>query len=189
MCWLINIRDQVFFEPLFVPFYPPTPTTTNRVLFFFPHLFFFTPPSLFVCHFSLFLPLNSSRLASASFPSLPGCSLCCFCCSVAVRVSWTEGESVCVGKPHTIPQHHTRTQTMKHVCGGGGLLPPDKDRKPRESLFFSPLTPPPPVPVVVETLNPTVLSPLLCGLCIPPMTWEPGKGCVDNKQSHACCGH
>ena len=106
---------------------------SHQSFFVFFYLIFFTPPPPFVGHSSLFLPLNSSRLASASFPSLPVCSLCCLCCSVAVRVSWTEGESVWAGKPHTIPQHHTRTQTIKHVCGG---FPPDKDRKPRERLFF-----------------------------------------------------
>jgi hypothetical protein len=106
---------------------------------------FFTSPFIFshsspllVGHSSLFLPLNSSRLASASFPSLPVCSLCCLCCSVVVRVSWTEGDSVRVGKPHTslstIPGHRQQAR-----CGA---LPPAKASKAREPCSSAPLPPP-----------------------------------------------
>ena len=109
--------------------------------------------------FTVFAP--STRLACTginSFPSLPGWSLCCLCCSVDVRVSWTEGDSVRVGKPHTslstIPGHRQQAR-----CGA---LPSAKASKAREHCSSAPL--PPPVPVVVETINPTAAAlPLSCG--------------------------
>ena len=133
-CWLINIRDFVFFESLFVPC--TLPPIVFR--FFFISFSFHSPPtpcrSLITSSTLEFFPTCFSQLpfSACLLSVLP-------LLSVAVRVSWTEGESVLAGKPHTIPQHHTRTQTITHVCGG---FPPDKDRKPWERLFFSPSTPP-----------------------------------------------
>ncbi len=63
--------------------------------FFLPHLFFPT----------CFSQLPFSDWLFCVLPLL-------FCGPTAVRVSWTEGESVWAGKPHKIPQHHTRTQML-----------------------------------------------------------------------------
>jgi hypothetical protein len=79
----------------------------------------------------------------------------------------------------TIPGHRQQTR-----CGA---LPPAKASKGSEHCSSAPLPHvknpkfaelvnflgPPPVPVVVETINPTALSPLRCGLCIPPTTRAP----------------
>jgi hypothetical protein len=57
---------------------------------------------------------------------------------VVVRVSWTEGDSVRVGKPHTslstIPGHRQQAR-----CGA---LPPAKASKAREHCSSAPLPPP-----------------------------------------------
>ncbi len=114
------------------------------VFVFFTKVFYFSPP--WSCHplftfVFLWLLLSPSWLASASL------LLCLFvfvlivASVVSVRwVSWTD--RVC-GRSATLlthGQHHTRTQAIKHVCGG---FPPRKACKPRERLSFSPPTPPP----------------------------------------------
>jgi hypothetical protein len=132
-------------------------------LFF--HLTFFNSPPHhhLVCHFSSFffsclylrLPFHPTRLHFSQLSSLPVCIPCSLCRPAVIRVSWTEGESVCVGKPHTIPQHHTQTQTTSTFSrpppAAQGLV------RGRETVL-SPLLPPSPSPVVVETINPTGLS-------------------------------
>ena len=105
---------------------------------FYLFIFFHSPPPLLVCHFSLFLPLLPSRLASASFPSLPVFSLCCLCLSAVVRVSWTDG--VCVACcPDTHGQTHTQTQRHTHVAV---LFPPPRPVKPGKYCSSAPLPPP-----------------------------------------------
>jgi len=65
----------------------------------------------------------------------------------------------CVLPRHTRSNPYPNAETHARC----GVLPPAKARKAREILFFSPLTPPP-VPVVVETINPTAAAlPLSCG--------------------------
>ncbi len=144
--------------------------------------FFTSPPPgschpLFTFHYPFTILTSFSQLVS-----LPACSLCCLCCSVVVRVSWTDGVCGRSAALLTHGQHHTRTQAIKHVCGG---FPPDKARKPRERFVLQPPYPLP-VPVVVETINQMALSPLSCGLCVPPTTWAPCTA-VDIKQSHEPC--
>ena len=84
----------------------------------------------------------------------------------------------CVLPRHTRSNPYPNAETHARC----GVLPPAKARKAREILFFSPLTPPP-VPVVVETINPTASHP--CRVVITdPATWTRCKG-VDIKESHA----
>ncbi len=132
--WCVGLSTYVILS--FLNLFSFLFTLPPIVFVFFTSPFIFSHSSpLLVGHSSLFLPLNSPRLASASFPSLLVCSLCCLCCSVAVRVSWTEGEGVCAGKPHTIPQHHTRTQTIKHVAV---VVPPPRPVKPGKFVLQPP---------------------------------------------------
>ena len=69
----------------------------------------YSSPLGLVTHFSLSPTLFTFLTCFSQLASLPACFLCCLCCSVVVRVSWTEGDSVRVGKPHTslstIPGH------------------------------------------------------------------------------------
>jgi hypothetical protein len=90
-CWLINIRDSVFlrFHSCLLS------SRTNHFLFVFYQKFFQFPPhvsclSLFTFHSTL----HPSWLPSASLLHLPVFVLCVASVSVAVRVSWTEGERV-----------------------------------------------------------------------------------------------
>ncbi len=74
----------------------------------------FSPQGLVYHFFSFFtfylqLPFNPSRLHFSQLAS-PACLFFVWpLFAVDVQVIWTEGESVCVGKPHTIPQHHIWT--------------------------------------------------------------------------------
>ena len=137
-----------FFEPLFVPF-----TLPPIVFRFFLPKFFYSSPLGLVTHFLLSSTLFTFLTCFSQLASLPACSLCCLCCPVVVRVSWTEGDSVRVGKPHTslstIPGHRQQAR-----CGAP---PPPRPVKPG-NLVLQPLYPPP-VPVVIETISPTALSP------------------------------
>ena len=143
----------LFFEPLFVPStHPPT----NRVSFFTFLFFSLSPPTPCLSLFT-FLPLLPSRLASASFPSLPVCSLCCLCLSAVVRVSWTDG--VCVACcPDTHGQTHTQTQRHTRVAV---LYPPPRPVKPGK--YCSSALLPPPCPRCGRDHKPNGLSPLSCG--------------------------
>ena len=79
----------------------------------------FPPPgsclSLFTLyHFSFFSsPLTLPAFTSASLLHLPVLFFVWPLFSAVVRVSRTEGESVCSGKTHAIPQHRTRTQSTR----------------------------------------------------------------------------
>ncbi len=132
-CWLINIRDSVFS-------FISLNCRTNHFIpnCFSPKFFYSSPPGS--CHpLVTFFTLSTFLTSFSQLVSLPACSLCCLCCSVVVRVSWTDGLCGHSFALLTHSQHRTRTQAIKHVCGG---FPPDKARKPRERLCFSPPTPP-----------------------------------------------
>ena len=154
---------------------------TNRFSFFFTKVFLLLPPGS--CHpfFTFLYPCHLPDLLQPAFFS--ACLLSVLpLLSVVVRVSWTD--AVC-GRSFALlthGQHHTRTQTIKHGCGvlcspRPGLV---SQRTSCPSAFL-----PPPFPVVVETINPTALSPLSRGDHRSP-TWTPCTA-VDIKQSHEPC--
>ncbi len=96
---IILLCSKVFFSPKFFLLLPPWVLSPT---FHFPYPFhlpdFLQPACFSACLFA-------------------ACSLCCLCCSVVVRVSWTD--AVC-GRSFALlthGQHHTRTQAVKHVCG------------------------------------------------------------------------
>ena len=126
---------------------------------FFTQVFYSSPPES--CHpfFTFLYPFHLPDLLQPAFFS--ACLLSVLpLLSVVVRVSWTD--AVC-GRSFALlthGQHHTRTQAIKHGCGvlcspRPGLV---SQRTSCPSAFL-----PPPFPVVVETINPTALSPLSCG--------------------------
>jgi hypothetical protein len=125
------------FEPIFAPF---TFTIPPIVFVFLLNKFFLLlPPGschpLFTFPYPFHLPdlLQPACFSACLFSVLP-------LLSVVVRVSWTEGDSVRVGKPHTslstIPGHR-----QSSTCAESPVLP-DQASKARERLSFSPLTPP-----------------------------------------------
>jgi hypothetical protein len=111
-----------------------------------------------------FLPYSFTFLTCFSqLPFLPICSPCCLCFSAAVRVSWTDRVYALVLPKHTRSNPYPNAETQARLA----IRPPPADQgqvRARESV-----------------LQP--LSPMLCGLCIPPTTWAPCTA-VDTKQSH-----
>ncbi len=85
----------------------------------------------------------------------------------------------------THSQHHTRTQAIKHVCGG---FPPTRPVSPGNICASAPL--PPPCPRCGRDHKPNGPFTLVVWFfCIPPTTWAPCT-VVDNKPSHEpCCWH
>jgi hypothetical protein len=112
-CWLINIRDSVF---SFISLYCRTNHFTLFQSFVFTKVCFAPPPPPLglVTHFSL-----SSTLFTflTSFSRL----FALFVASVASVRFWVSRTYRGCGRSAVLlthGQHHTRTQAIKHVCGG-----------------------------------------------------------------------
>jgi hypothetical protein len=119
---------------------------TNRFsIFYHQSVFYFSPPSLgLVTHFL--------RLSFFDYPFhlpdllQPGCFPACLFAFVVASVAsvrfWVSWTDQCCGRSAALlthGQHHTRTQAIKHVCGG---FPLERPVRPGNILSFSPSTSP-----------------------------------------------
>ena len=166
VCWLINIRDSVFLRFLYENDDYFLSFLRTFFVFFYPSFFNFPPPCL-VSHFSLFtllftLPDFLQQLAS------PACLHSCLfvLASVSLRpYGWVglkgfcvlfatprEGRQVSKHKP-SAPYPDARARKFSSPIPG---YIRDRKRKGPDSLPQLVLQPLylPPVPVVVETINP-----------------------------------
>jgi hypothetical protein len=148
-----------FFEPLFVPFYPPT----NRLRLFYFTFFFHSPP-LLVCHFSLSFLFYYPFTFLTSFGQLaflPACCCCasslsslrnCLCQFCQCVLDWA---CVASGKANTIPpEPYTERESTPWVLVCTPLSA-DLVLSPFYPLYFPRCR--------VETINPPAVSPLSCG--------------------------
>jgi hypothetical protein len=124
-CWLINIRDSVFFCCAFY-------CRTNHFILvcskcFHQSCFYSSPPWVLspTCHFPL--PFSPSWLPSGS---LLLCLFALFVASVAPVRFWVSWTDRCCGRSAALlthGQHHTWTRAIKHVCGS---FPPEMPVSP-----------------------------------------------------------
>ncbi len=81
-------------------------------------VFYFSPSWVLSLTFHFSLPFSPSWLPSASLLLCMFALIVASVVSVDVRVSWTDGVCERSAALLTHGQHHTRTQAIKHVCGG-----------------------------------------------------------------------